>query len=67
MDFLAALAERAAPIAKAVTAALTAFSASLLTVQADGLTATEIVGVIVTTLMAGIATYAVPNRTDPKE
>ena len=68
MRYLTAVAEWMAPRAKAIAAGLSTFAAGLLAALPDGVTLAEVLSIVVVTLGAAGATYAVPNRpAEPKE
>ena len=52
--------------AKAIVAALVAFGATFEALSPDGVTANEWARIVVTTIIAGLSVWAIPNDTTPK-
>jgi len=51
-----------ATVAKAIAGAATAFGSAFAVAQADGITSSEWVTIIVATVVAAVAVWGVPNR-----
>jgi hypothetical protein len=49
-------------VAKAIAAGATAFASAFAVAQADGITSTEWVTIVVATVVAAVAVWGVPNR-----